>query len=39
VSGVTDHLAQDDAHALTIARRIFANLNRVKLPNVAMEPV
>jgi 3-methylcrotonyl-CoA carboxylase beta subunit len=30
VSGVTDHLASDDAHALAIARRIVANLNRVK---------
>jgi 3-methylcrotonyl-CoA carboxylase beta subunit len=32
VSGVTDHYAQDDAHALGIARRIVANLNRVKPP-------
>ncbi|MGH6915569.1 MAG: carboxyl transferase domain-containing protein, partial [Geminicoccales bacterium] len=30
VSGVTDHYAQDDAHALAIARRIVANLNTVK---------
>ncbi|MGF1607924.1 MAG: carboxyl transferase domain-containing protein [Kiloniellales bacterium] len=30
VSGVTDHIASDDAHALAIARRIVANLNRVK---------
>ncbi|MCP5367326.1 MAG: methylcrotonoyl-CoA carboxylase [Hyphomicrobiales bacterium] len=29
-SGVTDHLARDDAHALAIARRIVGNLNRVK---------
>lgn len=29
-SGVTDHLAADDAHALGIARRIVSNLNRVK---------
>jgi len=28
VSGVADHLADDDAHALAIARRIVANLNR-----------
>jgi 3-methylcrotonyl-CoA carboxylase beta subunit len=28
ISGVADHLAQDDAHALAIARRIVANLNR-----------
>ena len=30
LSGVADHLAQDDAHALAIARRIVGNLNRVK---------
>ncbi len=30
VSGVTDHLALDDHHALGIARRIVGNLNRVK---------
>ncbi|MDO8607169.1 MAG: carboxyl transferase domain-containing protein [Phaeospirillum sp.] len=30
VSGVTDHYAQDDGHALAIARRIVGNLNRVK---------
>jgi 3-methylcrotonyl-CoA carboxylase beta subunit len=30
VSGVADHLAENDAHALYIARRIVANLNRVK---------
>ena len=29
-SGVTDHMANDDAHALAIARRIVARLNRVK---------
>jgi 3-methylcrotonyl-CoA carboxylase beta subunit len=29
-SGVADHLAADDAHALAIARRIVANLNRPK---------
>ncbi len=27
ISGVTDHLANDDAHALSIAREIVANLN------------
>src|SRR5690625_4536505 len=31
-SGVTDHMAEDDAHALSIARRIVANLNRPKHP-------
>ena len=30
VSGVVDHLALDDAHALGIARGIVGNLNRVK---------
>ena len=35
-SGVTDHYAQDDAHALGIARRIVANLNTVKRPELAL---
>ncbi|HET8726943.1 MAG TPA: carboxyl transferase domain-containing protein [Alphaproteobacteria bacterium] len=40
VSGVTDHYARDDAHALAIARRIVANLNRVKRPSLALrEPI
>jgi 3-methylcrotonyl-CoA carboxylase beta subunit len=30
ISGVADHLAEDDHHALSIARRIVANLNRTK---------
>ena len=30
VSGVTDHMADDDVHALAMARRIAANFNRVK---------
>jgi 3-methylcrotonyl-CoA carboxylase beta subunit len=29
-SGVTDHLAENDAHALGLARRIVAGLNRAK---------
>jgi len=29
-SGVTDHYAQDDGHALAIARRVVGNLNRTK---------
>ncbi len=33
-SGVTDHYAENDSHALGIARRIVANLNRVKQPNI-----
>jgi 3-methylcrotonyl-CoA carboxylase beta subunit len=36
VSGVTDHYAQDDRHALAIARRIVSNLNRAKLPGVEL---
>ncbi len=36
ISGVTDHYANDDAHALAIARRIVANLNRVKKPQLDM---
>jgi 3-methylcrotonyl-CoA carboxylase beta subunit len=35
-SGVTDHYANSDAHALAIARRLVANLNRVKTPGVEM---
>jgi len=30
VSGVTDHYAADDAHALSLCRRVVANLNRRK---------
>ncbi|MBV9558281.1 MAG: methylcrotonoyl-CoA carboxylase, partial [Pseudolabrys sp.] len=33
-SGVADHLAQDDYHALQIARRIVANLNTKKTPDI-----
>ncbi|HET9019846.1 MAG TPA: carboxyl transferase domain-containing protein [Acetobacteraceae bacterium] len=32
ISGVTDHMADSDAHALGLARRIVANLNRAKPP-------
>ncbi|MGN6388805.1 MAG: carboxyl transferase domain-containing protein, partial [Burkholderiaceae bacterium] len=35
LSGVADHLAQDDAHALAIARRIVGDLNRAKPAPVA----
>lgn len=39
-SGVVDHLAKDDEHALGVARKIVANLNRKKSPDVAVrEPV
>jgi 3-methylcrotonyl-CoA carboxylase beta subunit len=34
LSGVADHLAQDDAHALALARRIVANLNVTKPPQL-----
>ena len=43
VSGVTDHYAFDDRHALGIARRIVGNLNRIKQVTLdvkeAREPV
>jgi 3-methylcrotonyl-CoA carboxylase beta subunit len=38
VSGVTDHYAFDDRHALGIARRIVANLNLTKKVSVKVEP-
>jgi 3-methylcrotonyl-CoA carboxylase beta subunit len=39
-SGVVDHLAEDDAHALHIVRRIVANLNTVKKVGLDLrEPV
>src|SRR5579875_917257 len=34
VSGVTDHYAENDSHALGIARSIVANLNRPKQPHI-----
>jgi 3-methylcrotonyl-CoA carboxylase beta subunit len=37
-SGVTDHYALHDAHALGIARRIIGNLNRVKRPTLELRP-
>ena len=36
ISGVTDHYANNDAHALAIARRIVTNLNRNKRPAAAL---
>jgi 3-methylcrotonyl-CoA carboxylase beta subunit len=36
VSGVTDHYAENDAHALGIARRIVASLNTVKSHTLAL---
>ncbi|HZL40520.1 MAG TPA: carboxyl transferase domain-containing protein [Pseudolabrys sp.] len=35
-SGVADHLAQDDHHALSLARRIVANLNTKKNVDIAL---
>ena len=37
LSGVADYLAEDDNHALAIARRAVANLNRVKTPDIEMQ--
>ena len=37
-SGVVDHLAQDDHHALSLARRIVANLNTRKNVDIALTP-
>ncbi|MDJ0778837.1 MAG: carboxyl transferase domain-containing protein [Gammaproteobacteria bacterium] len=40
ISGVADHYAQNDEHALAMARDIVAGLNRVKRPDIALrEPV
>jgi 3-methylcrotonyl-CoA carboxylase beta subunit len=36
ISGVTDHYALDDRHALGIARRIVGNLNSVKRVSLAL---
>jgi 3-methylcrotonyl-CoA carboxylase beta subunit len=37
-SGVSDHYALNDAHALGLARRIVAGLNRVKRPELELRP-
>ena len=39
ISGVTDHLAQNDTHALSIAREIVSGLNRKKELPVKIKPV
>ncbi len=36
ISGVADHLANDDTHALAIARRIVSHLNTQKQPNIPL---
>ncbi|RLN58565.1 hypothetical protein BBJ29_008099 [Phytophthora kernoviae] len=38
-SGVTDHYANNDAHALDITRRIISNLNYRKQPAVTQTPI
>jgi 3-methylcrotonyl-CoA carboxylase beta subunit len=38
ISGVTDHYAQDDAHALEIARSIVSHLNTKKMSQLVIEP-
>lgn len=38
-SGVTDHYAQNDHHALEIARSAVKNLNREKQINLSIQPV
>ncbi len=39
LSGVADYLAGDDNHALALVRQAVANLNRVKLSELQMQPV
>jgi 3-methylcrotonyl-CoA carboxylase beta subunit len=36
LSGVADHLAQNDTHALALARQVVKNLNAQKQPNIAL---
>ena len=38
ISGVADHFAEDDRHALAIARDVLAHLNRKKALPVATQP-
>lgn len=35
-SGVTDHYAENDAHALALTRRIISNLNQRKEPSICL---
>ena len=39
LSGVADHLARDDHHALALARRIVGRLNRQQPPQAPLRPV
>ncbi|MCG8427471.1 MAG: methylcrotonoyl-CoA carboxylase, partial [Chromatiales bacterium] len=36
-SGVTDHYAQNDSHALGLARQVVSTLNRTKQPTISMK--
>lgn len=38
ISGVADHYAQDDAHALQLVRQAIANINHLKRPNLTIFP-
>jgi 3-methylcrotonyl-CoA carboxylase beta subunit len=38
LSGVADHLAENDLHALALARSVVANLNWVKKPQLLAQP-
>jgi 3-methylcrotonyl-CoA carboxylase beta subunit len=38
LSGVADHLADNDRHALALVRRIAANFNRVRRTELAVQP-
>jgi 3-methylcrotonyl-CoA carboxylase beta subunit len=38
LSGVADHLAQNDVHALSLARQSVKNLNAQKVPSIATHP-
>ncbi|MFN2329489.1 MAG: carboxyl transferase domain-containing protein [Chromatocurvus sp.] len=37
-SGVTDHMAQDDTHAINLVRRAVARLNRRKTTDIDVQP-
>jgi 3-methylcrotonyl-CoA carboxylase beta subunit len=39
LSGVADYLAEDDAHALALARQAIAGLNRVKPAPLSLQPI
>jgi 3-methylcrotonyl-CoA carboxylase beta subunit len=38
ISGVADHYAQDDAHALQLVRQAIANINHLKRPYLTVYP-